>query len=161
MMFTPEFWVAASFLILLAGFGYLGVHRKLAQALDERSARIRAELDEARRLKDEAAALLADYRNRQRQAEREAQEIIASAQVEAERMAAEAQAKMEEFVARRQKLAELKIAQAEVQALTDVRAAAAEAAAAAAERVLRDTVKGKVADDLMTQGIADVKKRLN
>ena len=76
-------------------------------------------------------------------------------------MAAEANAKMEEFVARRTKMAETKIAQAEAQAVADVRAAAAEAAVAAAEKILRDTAKGAVADDLIAQGIADVKAKLN
>ena len=68
---------------------------------------------------------------------------------------------MEEFVARRTKMAETKIAQAEAQALADVRAAAADAAVAAAERILPETVKGKVADDLIAKGIADVKAKLN
>ena len=68
---------------------------------------------------------------------------------------------MEEFVARRTKLAEAKIGQAEAQALADVRAAAADAAVTAAEKILRDTTKGKIADDLIAQGIADVKAKLN
>ena len=76
-------------------------------------------------------------------------------------MAAEARAKMEDFVARRTKMAETKIGQAEAQALADVRAAAADAAVAAAETILRDTAKGKVAEDLIARGIADVKAKLN
>jgi F-type H+-transporting ATPase subunit b len=68
---------------------------------------------------------------------------------------------MDDFVARRSKIAEAKIAQAEAQAVADVRAAAAEAATAAAERILTQTVKGKIADDLLERGIADVKKNLN
>ena len=68
---------------------------------------------------------------------------------------------MEEFVARRTKMAETKIAQAEAQAVADVRAAAAEAAVSAAEKILTDTVKGKVADDLIARGIGDVKAKLN
>jgi F-type H+-transporting ATPase subunit b len=68
---------------------------------------------------------------------------------------------MEEFVARRTKLAEAKIGQAEAQALADVRAAAADAAVSAAEAILRDAARGKVADDLIAQGIADVKTKLN
>jgi F-type H+-transporting ATPase subunit b len=160
-MFAPEFWVAASFVILLAVFGYIGVHRTLNKALDDRHDRIKAELDEARRLKEEAAALLADYKRRQQDAEREAAQIIATAQAEAERAATEANAKMEDFVTRRRAVAEAKIAQAEAQALAEVRAAAAEAATAAAERILTQTVKGKVAADLLTQGIEDVKKNLN
>jgi F-type H+-transporting ATPase subunit b len=68
---------------------------------------------------------------------------------------------MEEFVARRTKMAETKIAQAEAQAVADVRAAAAEAAVAAAEKILTESVKGKVADDLISRGIGDVKTKLN
>jgi F-type H+-transporting ATPase subunit b len=160
-MFSPEFWVAASFVALLAVFGYLGVHRTLAKALDERQGRIKAELDEARRLKEEAAALLEDYKRRHQGAEREAAQIIATAQAEAARATVEARARMEDFVVRRRKMAEMKIAQAEAQALADVRAAAAEAATAAAERILLETVKGNVAADLLTRGIEDVKKNLN
>jgi F-type H+-transporting ATPase subunit b len=118
-------------------------------------------LEAARRLKEVAAALLSEYQRRQHDAEREAQQIIATAQAEAERVAAEAHTKLEDFVARRSKIAEEKIAQAEVQAVADVRAAAADAAAAAAERILSGTVKGKIADDLLVRGIEDVKQNLN
>jgi F-type H+-transporting ATPase subunit b len=157
----PESWVAVSFVIFVGVLLYVGAHRKLLEALDHRSARIKAELDEARRLRDEAAALLAAYQQKQREAEREAEAIIADANAEAERVASEARSKMEEFVARRTKLAEAKIGQAETQALADVRAAAADAAISAAEAILRDTAKGKIADDLIAQGIADVKAKLN
>ena len=135
--------------------------RRWSSALDHRSARIKAELDEARRLRDEAEKLLAEYQRKQGEAEREAEAIVADARAEAERVAAEARVKMEEFVARRTKLAEVKIGQAEAQALADVRAAAADAAVSAAEKILRDTAKGPVADNLVAQGIADVKAKLN
>jgi F-type H+-transporting ATPase subunit b len=161
MLLEAEFWVAVSFFLLLAVFGYLGVHRMLTKALDDRKVRIETELQEARRLNEEAAALLQEYRRRLQDAEREAGQIIAAAQTEAERTAAEAHAKLDEFVARRRHMAEVKIAQAEAQAVADVRTAAAEAATAAAERILIQTVKGKVADDLLTRGIEDVKKNLN
>ena len=158
---TPEFWVAVAFVIFCGVLFYLGVHKKVAEALDQRSARIKAELDDARRLRDEAAQLLAEYQRKQRDAENEAAGIIAGAKAEAERLAAEARTKMEEFVARRTSMAEPKINQAEAQALADVRAAAAEAAVAAAEKILAQTVKGKVADDLIAQGISDASKKLN
>ena len=158
---TPEFWVAVSFVIFCGILIYVGAHRKIIAALDQRSARIKAELDDARRLRDEAAQLLAQYQGKQRDAEREAAGIIAGAKAEAERLAAEARAKMEEFVARRTQMAGTKIAQAEAQAIADVRSAAAEAAVAAAEKILTQTVKGKVADDLLTKGIADAAKKLN
>ena len=160
-MFEAEFWVAVAFVIFLGVLAYVGVHRKIFDALDQRSARIKAELDEASRLRDEAEQLLRTYQRKQREAEQEAAGIIAGAKVEAERLAVEAKAKMEEFLARRTKMAETKITQAEAQALADVRAAAAEAAVAAAEKILTQTVKGKVADDLIAQGIADATKKLN
>jgi F-type H+-transporting ATPase subunit b len=161
-MFTePETWVAIAFLILMGVFAYVGVHRTVLSALDRRSARIKGELDDARRLKDEAAKLLADYRARHASAEREAQDIITSAKAEAERIAADAKVKMEDFVARRTKAAEGKIALAEAQAVADVRAAAADAAVAAASAILSTSVKGQLADDLLAKGVSEVRAKLN
>lgn len=161
MLFDPETWVALAFIAFVAGLGYIGVHRMIAKSLDERSASIKAELDEARKLKEEAAQLLADYQRKRQEAEGEAQEIIAGAKAEAERLAAEAKTKIEEFVARRTKMAETKIAQAEAQATADVRSAAAEAAVAAAERILTQETKGKLANELVSKGIEDLRKKLN
>ncbi len=160
-MFGAEFWVAIAFLILMGVFGYVGVHRTILKALDNRADRIRAELDDAKRLKDEAAQLVAEYRAKRKTAEREAQDIIASAKQDAERIANEAKAKTEDFVARRTKMAETKIAQAEAQAIADVKAAAADAAVAAASQVLAGSAKGAVADQLITQGIAELRQKLN
>ena len=156
-----EFWVAVAFVLFIAVLFKLGAHRVILGALDDRGARIKAELDEARRVRDEAQALLADYQRRRGEADREAEAIVVAAKAEAERRAAEAQAKVEDFVARRTQIAEAKIAQAEAQALADVRAAAADAAVAAAENILSDTTKGKVGDDLIAQGIRDLKAKLN
>ena len=133
----------------------------MLKALDHRAQRIKAELDDARRLKEEAAKLLGEYKTRRASAEREAEEIIANAKAEAERIAVEAKAKMEDFVARRTKTAESKIALAEAQALADVRAAAANAAVEAASTILSQSVKGSVADDLLAKGIAEVRAKLN
>src|SRR6266581_1015303 len=94
MFAEPEFWVAVAFVILMGVFAYVGVHKTVLTALDHRTARIKAELDDARRLKDEAAKVLADYKTRRASAEREAEEIIAGAKAEAERIATEARAKM-------------------------------------------------------------------
>jgi F-type H+-transporting ATPase subunit b len=160
-MFDAEFWVAASFFIFIGILVYVGVHKKIAEALDHRRDRIKAELDEARRLREEGQALLAHYRQKQKEAEGEAAAILTGAKADAERMTLEAEAKMTEFVARRTKMAEAKIAQAESQALADVRAAAADAAVTAAERILKDTAKGNLADDLLASGIEDVKNKLN
>ena len=161
MFAEPETWVAIAFVILMGVFAYIGVHKTMLTALDHRAARIKAELDDALRLKDEAAKVLADYKARSATAEQEAADIVASAKAEAERIAAEAKAKMEDFVARRTKTAEGKIALAEAQALADVRAAAAEAAVQAASTILSKSVKGQVADDLLAKGITEVRQKLN
>jgi F-type H+-transporting ATPase subunit b len=160
-IWEAEFWVAVAFVIFLAGLLYVGVHKTIADTLDKRRFRIQSELDEAARLKDEAMALLAEYRQKTANAEKEAAAIIESAKADAERLAAEAHAKLEDFVARRTKMAETKIAQAEAQALAEVRSAAAEAAVGAAEKVLAQTAKGSVAEQLISRGIDDVKKKLN
>ena len=156
-----EFWVAVAFVLFVIGLGYLGVFKMVGKSLDDRAARIKEELEEARKLKDEAAQLLAEYQRKQHQAESEAQAIVTGAKEEAARMAEEAKARIEEFVARRTKMAEAKIAQAEAQAAADVRAAAAEAAVAAAERILVQETKGPLAADLIAKGIEDVRKKLN
>jgi F-type H+-transporting ATPase subunit b len=158
---APETWVAIAFVILMAIFGYVGVHRTVLKSLDNRRDRIKAELDDARKLKEEAASLLAQYRSRHAAAEKEAQDIIASAKADAERIAAEAKVKLEDFIARRTKTAEGKIALAEAQAVADVRAAAANAAVAAAATVLSQSVKGSLADDLLGKGIQEVRAKLN
>ena len=160
-LLEAEFWVAVAFVIFLAVLWRLGVHRKAIQSLDQRAKRIADELDEARKVREEAQAILAESEKKRREAEREAQDIVAGAREEAERVAAEAKAKAEDFVARRTQMAQQKIAQAETQAVAEVRAAAAEAAVSASERILGQTVQGKVADDLIGQGIRDVKTKLN
>ncbi len=161
MFSEPEFWVAVAFVILMGVFAYFGIHRTVLKTLDHRRDRIKAELDDARRLKEEAARLLAEYRARHASAEREAQDIIEAAKAEAERIASEARAKMEDFVVRRTKTAESKIALAEAQALADVRAAAADAAVMAASTILSQSVQGPIADDLLAKGIAEVREKLN
>jgi len=161
MLQQAEFWVALGFFVFLGLLAYIGVPRMIVKALDDRAGRIKAELDEARKLKEDAAQLLADYQRKRGEAENEAQEIIAGAKAEADRLAIEAKAKIEDFVARRTQMAETKIAQAEAQALADVRGAAAEAAVAAAEKILSEETKGKLAAELIAKGIDDVRKKLN
>jgi F-type H+-transporting ATPase subunit b len=140
---------------------YVGAHRRVIDGIDQRQARIKAELEEARRLREEAQALLVEYQRKRHDADREAEAIIATANAEAERLAAEGKTRLEDFVARRTKMAETKIAQAEAQALADVRSSAADAAVAAAEKILSTTAKGKIADDLLARGIADLRKGFN
>jgi F-type H+-transporting ATPase subunit b len=161
MFEDPEFWVALAFVIFVGVLVKFGVPKMALSALDARGDRIKQALDEAHRLRSEAQAVLAQYQQKRAEAEKEAQAIIASARVEAERLAGEAKGKVEEFIARRTKMAEAKIAQAEAQALADVRAAAADAAVAAAEKILVQTTHGAAAESLIAKGISDLKAKLN
>jgi F-type H+-transporting ATPase subunit b len=161
LIYEPETWVAVAFVIFVGILIKLGVPNLLFKVLDDRSARIRAELDEALKLRKEAEGVLAEYRRKQGEAEKVAESIILNARGEAERLAAEAKAKVEDFIARRTRMAENKIAQAEAQALADVRAAAADAAVAAAEKILIETTRGPAAETLVAQGIRDLKAKLN
>jgi F-type H+-transporting ATPase subunit b len=157
----PEFWVAISFFLFVAGLLYLGVHKKLASALDSRAAMIAKELEEAKRLRQEAAKVLADYRRKQGEAVEETQGIIALAAKEAELLAAETRRSMKEYFERRMKLAEDKISRAEAEALREVREAAADAAIAAAQMVIAQKLTPEAADKLVKQGIDALKGKLN
>ena len=158
---TPEFWVAASFFLFLGLLSYFGVHKKLAAVLDDRAERIATELDEAKRLREEADKVLADYRRKQAEAVKETEAIVAQAAKEAEILTAETRRSMQEHFERRMKLAEDKIARAEAEALRDVRAAAADAAVAAAEIVIASKITPAEADKLVKQGIDALKTKLN
>jgi F-type H+-transporting ATPase subunit b len=153
---NEEFFVALGFIVFIGILGYLGVHKKLNAALDERAERIKAEFAEALRLREEAAALLASFEKRRVEAEAEAEALVAQARAEAEALSKEAQERVAEFVERRTKQAESKIALAEAEATRQVRAAAADAAVKAAEVVLRDETKAAYGEELINKNIADL-----
>jgi F-type H+-transporting ATPase subunit b len=161
MELDATFWAFIALIIFLALLVYLKVPGQVTGALDNRAERIRGELEEARRLREEAKALLADFQRRRKEAEVEASQIVAAAKHEAELIASEARAKTEEFVTRRTAMAEQKIAQAETQAVADVKALAVDIAVAAAEKLIAVKATGKAAEDLLTRSIAEVKSRLN
>lgn len=154
-------WVGVAFVIFLAILAYFGVPKAIAKALDARGEKVAQELAEARRLRQEAERLLAEYDAKRKAAETEAAEIVAGAKEEAARLAAEAEAKLNDFVVRRTKAAEDKIALAESQAEAEVRAAAADAATRAAELILRGKVTGATGDKLFEAGLGEVKAKLN
>jgi F-type H+-transporting ATPase subunit b len=161
MELDATFWAFIALIIFLALLVYLKVPGQVTGALDNRAERIRGELEEARRLREEAKSLLADFQRRRKEAEVEASQIVAAAKHEAELIASEARAKTEEFVTRRTAMAEQKIAQAETQAVADVKALAVDIAVAAAEKLIAVKATGKAAEDLLTRSIAEVKSRLN
>ena len=158
---TPEFWVAVAFAGFIGLLVYYKVPALVTKALDDRANAIRAELDEARRLREEAQQLLADYQRKSREAEQEAEAIVAQAKREAEALAAETRKGLAETLERRTRLAEEKIARAEAQALGEVRSAAVDSAIAAAERILKSKVTSDVDARLVNQSIGDLKGKLN
>ena len=133
----------------------------IGKMLDDRADSIRKELDEARRLREDAQALLTDYQNKAKQAETEAKTIIEQAKKEAETLAAESRKALAESIERRSKLAQDKIARAEAQALSEVRATAVNTALAAAERLLQTRTTGATGNALVDQAIQDLKGKLN
>jgi len=157
----PIFWVMIAFVGFIALLIYYRVPGMIGKALDARAAAIRSELDEARRLRDEAKALLADYQRKSLQAEEETKTILEQAKREGEALATETRKNLQESVERRTKLAEEKIERAEAQALSDVRTAAVESAIAAAEKILKSRVTGTTADALVENSIRDLDGKLN
>jgi F-type H+-transporting ATPase subunit b len=161
MFSSPELWVLVSFVLFLALLVYYNIPSKITKALDERADRIRAELEEAHRLREEAQSILADYQRKRRDAEKEAEDIIAMARREAQFYAEESRKALNESLQRRVRLAEEKIARAEEQAVIEIRSRSVDAAAAAAEIIIARDLKGKSAEDLVTKSIRDVGTKLN
>jgi len=157
----PESWVAIAFVLFAALLVYLKVPAMLARMLDERSVKIAGELAEARKLREEAQALLASYQKKRAEAEKDAADIVDLAKKEAEAYAAEARRKLAETLERRTKQAEQKISQAEATAIKEVRTVATDIAIAAASQLAGEAVKGAKGDGLIAESIAAVKSRLN
>ncbi|MBM3531794.1 MAG: F0F1 ATP synthase subunit B [Alphaproteobacteria bacterium] len=159
MFKTPEFWVLAAFVVFFALLGKKLVDM-IGGALDERSAAIRRQLDEAEKLKRDAEAALAEYRKKQADALKEAEAILALARSEAQALEAEQKAQIEQRLKRRETQAVEKIAQAEAQALAEVRDAAVDLAMTATRRVLSEKVDGNVAAGLVDDSIKELPRRL-
>jgi F-type H+-transporting ATPase subunit b len=160
-MFDPSVWALLALIVFFGILLYVKVPGKLAASLDKRADAIRNELEEARRLREEAQSVLAEYQRKRSSAEDEAEEIVAQARAEAERLTKETNEALEEMVERRTQAAEMKIAQAEAQAIAEVRARATDVAISAAEQILESKVTGKVADDLTKNSIDAVKANFN
>lgn len=149
----PTTWVFIALLLFLLAMFYVGVHKKIAGALDGRSDAIRAELDEARRLREEAQALLASYQRKQKEAEDQAESIVKQARSDAESMAVQARKDLAERLERRAVQAEAKIANAEAQAMSEVKAKAADLAMDTAETLLRTKLTAGDKSKLIQDGI--------
>ncbi|MEJ6781171.1 F0F1 ATP synthase subunit B [Aminobacter sp. Piv2-1] len=155
------FWATVAFFIFVAIVLYLKVPGMISKSLDDRADRIRTELEDARKLREEAQQLLAEYQRKRKEAEKEAAEIVEIAKREAGLLAEEAHAKTEEYVARRTALAELKIGQAEREAINEVRANAVDLAVEASRQLLAGKADAKTAAELFKSSVQEVKGKLN
>lgn len=153
-------WATIGLVTFLGILVYVGVPKTVLGMLDDKSKKIADDLDEAKRLREEAQSLLAEYERKRQAAEEEAQEIIDAAKEEATRLTEEAKTSLEDLITRRTRAVEEKIAQAESQAIADVRARSADIAVEAARHVLVDKM-GEKGDDLVAQAIKDVSASLN
>ncbi|MDG2244437.1 MAG: F0F1 ATP synthase subunit B [Rhodospirillaceae bacterium] len=160
-MFTdPSFWVGLAF-VLVVGFLAKPIMRTVSSSLDARADKIRSQIDEARKLREEAQALLAEHQRKQRDALSEAESIVAQAKEEASRMRAQAETDLEQSIERRKAQALDRIAQSEAQAIASVRNTAVDVAVAAAEKLITDQMTGDRQAALVDQSIKDLADRLN
>jgi F-type H+-transporting ATPase subunit b len=159
MTFDATLVALIAFLAFFALMAYLKVPGMILSALDARSAAIGHELHEARRLREEAEALLADYQTKHAAAEAEAETIVANAKEQAASLVEETRAQMSAAIARRQRQAEEGIAVAEQKAEAEVRAAAADAAIAAAEKMLRERMNAEAQAKLVADGAKDLARQ--
>jgi len=154
-----HFWVGVAFVIFLLLMVAVGVHKLAWKALGEAGRKVQAQLDEAEALRQEAQTLLGQITEQRAEAERQAAAMLDAARQEAQRLQAEAQVKLAEQIERRGQLAERRIAVAEAQATTDVKAAAAELAAQMAEQVLVQRLAGAASDPLIDQALDQLGSR--
>jgi F-type H+-transporting ATPase subunit b len=160
VLYSAEFWVFIAFLILV-GVAFRKVSAALAGGLDARGARIKAQLDEAEKLREDAQSLLAEYQRKQRAAAQEAEAIVAQAKSEAQRMREHAQSDLEQALQRRQQQALDKIAQAEAEAVSEVRNQAVDLALAASARLLADNLDEARAARLVDEAIKELPEKLH
>lgn len=160
-LYNSYFVVAVAFVIFVAVLLYLDVHKILARQLDKRAEAIRAELDEARALREEAQEILASYERKLREVKEKAKAIVEHARSEAELAAEVARKELEEMLARRLAAAEEHIASAQAAAEREVRNTAIKAATEAAGEVIAKSMKAADANRLIDESISEVKKRLH
>ncbi|HEY4265027.1 MAG TPA: ATP F0F1 synthase subunit B [Micropepsaceae bacterium] len=157
----PEFWVGIGTLVFLALLLWKRVPGLVISSLDARAAAIAKELEEARRLRSDAEAFLAEYKKKHAAADEEASSIVAEAKAEALRFAAESRSAIKAQIERRGRQAEEKIAQAEAQAVSELRALAADAAIAAAEKLIAARLDDNQSAQLVKWSLGEIPSKLN
>ena len=159
-MFDESFFVALAFATVVAAFLYLKLPQRLLAALDAKSAEIANELEQARKLREEAQALLANYETRRKAADQQAEVILTEARETAQRLAEESRTAMQAQLERRTLQAESKIARAEEQLVGEVRVAITQLAVDAAAHLIETGMSAQQANALIEQNISELKDRL-
>ena len=159
-MFDESFFVALAFATVVAAFLYLKLPQRLLAALDAKSAEIANELEQARKLREEAQALLANYETRRKAADQQAEVILTEARETAQRLAEESRTAMQAQLERRTLQAESKIARAEEQLVGEVRSAITQLAVDAAAHLIETGMSAQQANALIEQNISELKDRL-
>jgi F-type H+-transporting ATPase subunit b len=157
----PDFWEGLGLVIVVCGFLYVGVPGMITGALDKRAKEIEAELTQALQLRKEAEVVLTNYRERAKEADKEAETILRDAKADAERFAEEARTALRAQLERRAKQAQDRIAQAERQAILEIRTLAADAAASAAEKIITSRIDDQKAGALIAQSLGELPAKLN
>ena len=160
MSFDASFWVLVATLLFVIPIAR-PVARIVASGLDKRSARIREELDEAIRMKEEAQSLLASYQRRQKEILADSEKILAHAKEEADRIIASAEAKLEEEVSLRTEVAEQRIAQAEAAVIHEIQQNAVDITISAARTLITDNLDKEVAEEIMQSAISDIDRKFH
>ena len=155
-----ETWVAITWLIVVA-FLAKPVFRGITAALDTRREKIKTRIDEAERLRAEANDMLVAYQKKQRDALKEAEQIIAQANAEAARISAQAAKNLEDLLKRREQQALDRIAQAESEATREVRNTAVDIAMAATRKLIAETLSAQASAALIESAIKDLPNRLH
>jgi len=155
-------WTLLALVLFIALLVVLKVPQWIVARLDGRSKRIADELYEAKRLREEAQAILEECKRKTSEVEQQTHEILEQAKHEAQALLEEAKVKIQDYVERRQKLAEEKIVRAESEALASVKARVVDVAASAAERILREQTSEEETDkEQFEASLKEVRARFN
>lgn len=160
MLYDPHFWVAVAFVLFIA-LSYKKISGLVIKGLDGRAARIKAELDEARRLREEAEAVLADYKQKQAEYLKEAEAILKSATADADTLRQHAEQELKTALDARVRQAVERIAQEESKAIADVRNHVVDIALAAARQMIMDHVGNLSQEELIKLALADIERKIH
>jgi len=157
---VPTFWVAVSFFVFV-GMAAKPLGKAFANMLDTRSAQIASELEQAKRLREEAQAVYEHYRTKQAESLKEAEAMLARAKEDAAQMATHAEAELKSMLDKRMKLANERIAQSETKALENVQNHVVDIAIAAARSLISEHLERGGSKELTLQAAAELERKLH